>query len=90
MKNRSICLLALTTFSGAQAHFNQAPTPNDTLTSVRVLPDKTVQLSIYAPKATDVVVSGDFSGGLSEHKRMLKPNFYTYPTILKQQAPCNH
>lgn len=35
-------------------------TPNDTLQSVRVVNDNTVRLSIYAPKAEEVTVLGDF------------------------------
>lgn len=38
-----------------------APTPNDTLQSVRVLPNNQVVFSIYAPKANQVLISGDFS-----------------------------
>jgi len=38
-----------------------APTPNDTLQSVKVLPNNQVVFSIYAPKATQVQISGDFS-----------------------------
>jgi enterochelin esterase family protein len=40
-----------------------APTPNDTLHSVSVQANNSVILSIYAPKASDVSVSGDFPGG---------------------------
>lgn len=43
--------------------FQRAPTPNDTLESVRILPDKRVTLSIYAPDAKAVTVSGDFPKG---------------------------
>lgn len=38
-----------------------APTPNDTLKSTEVLPSKQVVFRIYAPKASQVTVSGDFS-----------------------------
>ena len=34
-------------------------TPNDTLRSVRVLPDGTTVFSIYAPKARTVSLTGD-------------------------------
>ncbi len=34
-------------------------TPNDTLKSVRVLPDGTTVFSIYAPKAINVSLAGD-------------------------------
>jgi enterochelin esterase-like enzyme len=43
--------------------FRGNPTPNDTLKSVRVLPFNQVVLSIYSPKAENVLVSGDFPGG---------------------------
>ena len=35
------------------------PTPNDTLRSTIVLPNGNVMFQIYAPKATQVAVSGD-------------------------------
>ncbi|HRI22869.1 MAG TPA: hypothetical protein PLA68_18050, partial [Panacibacter sp.] len=37
------------------------PTPNDTLQSVRILADNNVRLSIYAPKATEITVIGDYA-----------------------------
>jgi len=39
------------------------PTPNDTLKSTEVAPDRKVTFRIYAPKASDVSVSGDFGSG---------------------------
>ena len=36
------------------------PTPNDTLKSTEVAPDHKVTFRIYAPKATEVSVGGDF------------------------------
>jgi len=51
-------LLAATLQAGAQGWFRQ-PTPNDTLQSVRVLPDGKVLFQIYAPKARTVAVTGD-------------------------------
>ncbi len=36
------------------------PTPGDTLKSIRISADKKVTFSIYAPKASEVTVSGDF------------------------------
>ena len=50
-------LLALSLTASAQ-WFRQ-PTPNDTLQSVRVLPDGKVLFQIYAPEAKAVSVSGD-------------------------------
>lgn len=51
--------------TSAKAQWQRTPTPNDTLQSVRVLPDGTTVFSIYAPKAVNVSVTGDgipFSG----------------------------
>ena len=53
-----VALLAATLQAGAQGWFRQ-PTPNDTLQSVRVLPDGKVLFQIYAPKARAVAVTGD-------------------------------
>lgn len=69
----------------------RTPTPNDTLQSPEVLDDKRVMIQIYAPKASDVTVGGDF---LSDNKPLsltkndqgvwsvligpLKPDYYAY------------
>ena len=53
-----VALLACTLNVQAQGWFRQ-PTPNDTLQSVRVLPDGKVLFQIYAPKARKVAVTGD-------------------------------
>ena len=53
-----VALLVATLQAGAQGWFRQ-PTPNDTLQSVRVLPDGKVLFQIYAPKARAVAVTGD-------------------------------
>ncbi|MCF0159609.1 MAG: endo-1,4-beta-xylanase Z, partial [Bacteroidaceae bacterium] len=62
MKKENL-LLALTLALGmavpASAQFQRTPTPNDTLQSVRVLPNGNTILSIYAPKARKVQLSGD-------------------------------
>lgn len=50
--------LLLCSVANAQM-FQRTPTPNDTLKSVRVLPDGTTLFSIYAPKAVKVSVMGD-------------------------------
>ena len=42
-----------------EAQWFRQPTPNDTLKSVRVLPDGNVLFQIYAPKAASVAVTGD-------------------------------
>jgi enterochelin esterase-like enzyme/dienelactone hydrolase len=54
--------------------FQRAPTPNDSLISTLVLPDKTVKFSIYAPEAKDVTVNGDFSTGFQPMKLTKEPN----------------
>jgi enterochelin esterase-like enzyme len=69
----------------------RTPTPNDTLQSPRVLADKRVLIQIYAPKAEEVTVSGDFQTGfkplsLTKNEQgvwsalvgPLKPDYYAY------------
>ena len=41
------------------AQWFRQPTPNDTLQSVRVLPDGKVLFQLYAPQAQTVAVTGD-------------------------------
>jgi enterochelin esterase-like enzyme len=68
MKQRSIARIAiagvlLAVSAGtvaAQGRGERQPTPNDTLKSPEVLSDNRVTFRIYAPKATDVSVSGDW------------------------------
>lgn len=68
-----------------------APTPNDTLHAVRVNADNSVVISLYAPKAAEVSISGDFKGGYPGGKMtraengvwtfttpVLQPDLYTY------------
>ena len=63
---KKILLVALCLCGIAYAQpFRGNPTPNDTLHAVRILPNNTVVLSIYAPKASDITVIGDF---LKEYK----------------------
>src|ERR1700687_1643893 len=69
------------------------PTPNDTLKSPEVTPDHHVTFRIYAPKATEVSVAGDWitqgrgTGGKLEKDEKgiwsitvgpLVPDFYSY------------
>jgi enterochelin esterase family protein len=69
------------------------PTPNDTLISPEVLPDHRVTFRIYAPKASEVTLSGDWisqgrgtGGNLEKDDKgvwsitvgPLVPDFYTY------------
>lgn len=53
-----VTVLAISATAGAQGMRRQ-PTPNDTLQSVRILPDGKVLFQIYAPKARTVNVTGD-------------------------------
>ncbi|MFD2933168.1 esterase [Spirosoma flavum] len=75
----------------AQNFSGRPPTPNDTLVSAKVLPDSRMRFSIYAPKATDVTVGGDFLDSPTPAKLIkqengvwsitlgpLAPNLYTY------------
>ena len=79
--------------SAAQGRLQRQPTPNDTLKSPEVLPDNRVAFRIYAPKASEVSVSGDWiaqgrgTGGKLEKDEQgvwsltvgpLVPDFYTY------------
>lgn len=85
-------LLTLTTLSGAFARMPQRqPTPNDTLVSPEVHSDKRVTLRIYAPKASEVTLRGDWMEGPGVAKLEkddkgiwsvtvgpLVPDFYSY------------
>jgi enterochelin esterase family protein len=75
--------------SPAKAQPRRGPrTPNDTLKSVEVAPDRKVTFRIYAPKASEVSVSGDFGsrnrltkddqGVWSITVGPLAADFYTY------------
>ncbi len=68
------------------------PTPNDTLKSTEVAPDKKVTFRIYAPKADEVSVGGDFGRGgkMTKDDRgvwsltvgPLVPDFYSYTFVV--------
>ncbi len=72
----------------AEAQFRRRnPTPNDSLKSTEVAADHKVTFRIYAPKASEVSVAGDFGGGkLSKDEKgvwsitvgPLTPDFYSY------------
>ena len=91
---RTFALLAMAGLvtPGASAQFQRRPpTPNDTLKSTEVAPDHKVTLRIYAPKATEVSVGGDFGGGkMSKDDKgvwsitvgPLTPDFYSYTFIV--------
>jgi len=53
-------LLLATSLAGNAQFPGYKPTPGDTLKSIRISADKKVTFSIYAPKASEVTVSGDF------------------------------
>jgi enterochelin esterase family protein len=65
-----------------------APTPNDTLKSIEIAGDRRVTFRIYAPKASEVRVSGDFGapgtltrddeGVWSRTVGPLEPDYYGY------------
>ena len=58
----SILLLTVPNWAQAQPD-GRSNTPNDTLVSPKVSSDNRIRFSIYAPKASEVTVSGDFPGG---------------------------
>src|SRR5919197_5798130 len=85
-------LLVLASVASAQPPRRPA-TPNDTLKSPEVLADRQVTFRIYAPKASDVSVSGDWvAQGLGTGGKLTKddkgvwsitvgplpPDFYSY------------
>src|SRR6185295_10532821 len=86
-------LAASLSTAGAQGRGQRQPTPNDTLKSPEVLADNRVAFRIYAPKASEVTVSGDWisqgrgTGGKLEKDDQgvwsltvgpLTPDFYSY------------
>ena len=85
----SIIVLSATS---AQAQWMRTPTPNDTLQSVRVLPNGNTVFSIYAPKARTVSLSGDImsreaktiekNGVWSIEVPGVKPGAYRYTFVV--------
>jgi len=85
---RSPRLLTVATLAPAPAQAQRRATPNDTLKSTEVAADRKVTFRIYAPKAVEVSVSGDFGRGGKMEKDdagvwsltvgPLTPDFYTY------------
>jgi enterochelin esterase family protein len=82
-------LAALLATTQARAQFpRRQPTPNDTLRSTEVSADHKVTFRLYAPKAGEVSVSGDFGPGGKMTKNdegiwsitvgPLEPDFYSY------------
>ncbi len=89
----SLLMLAGTLLCCGLVQAQQTPTPNDTLVSPEVLADKRVTFRIYAPKASDVSVTGDWitqgrgtGGALTKDAQgvwsitvgPLVPDFYNY------------
>ena len=85
-----LLVLAAAPRAGAQPPRRQ-PTPNDTLVSPEVLPDGKVTFRVYAPKASEVTVFGDWQsapgpvklekdarGVWSATVGPLVPDFYSY------------
>lgn len=54
----AVAIALLSTF-GASAQFQRRITPGDTLRNVRLLPNGNLVISVYAPKARQVSVTGD-------------------------------
>ncbi|AUD01553.1 esterase [Spirosoma pollinicola] len=91
-----LALFASLLTAGAMAQMPQrTPTPNDTLKSPKVMDDKRVAIQIYAPKASEVTVGGDFlSGGkpvsLTKNEQgvwsaivgPLRPDYYSYTLMV--------
>ncbi len=93
-----LCTAVCTVFMAPLAMAQMAqrtPTPNDTLKSPNVLADKRVLIQIYAPKASEVTVGGDFLSNpqpLSLKKNEqgvwsvligpLKPDYYSYTLMV--------
>jgi enterochelin esterase family protein len=66
-------ILLLTGAARAQGLPQRAPTPNDTLKSPEILSDKRVVFRIYAPKASEVTIGGDWiSQGLGTGGKLEK------------------
>jgi enterochelin esterase-like enzyme len=85
-----LMLLALVPFATAQLP-QRRPTPNDSLKSVEILPELKVTFRIYAPKAAEVTLRGDWMTGSGNEKLTrddkgvwsltagpLKPDYYSY------------
>lgn len=91
MKTQLTLFASLLTIAAFAQTPQRTPTPNDTLKSPKVMDDKRVMLQIYAPKASEVMVMGDFASGnkpvaLTKNDQgvwsttlgPLRPDYYTY------------
>ena len=96
MKTPFLFLLAAAMLC-AQPRQQRTPTPNDTLKSPEVLSDRKVTFRIYAPKAAEVTVNGDWvaqgrgtGGNLEKDDKgvwsltvgPLVPDFYSYSIVV--------
>jgi enterochelin esterase-like enzyme len=82
-----VAFLSFAILIPSQASAQRRATPNDTLKSTEVAADHKVTFRIYAPKASEVSVSGEFAGGKMEKDEQgvwsltvgpLTPDFYSY------------
>jgi enterochelin esterase-like enzyme len=86
-----LALLVMATWTSPRAEAQpprRQPTPNDTLKSTEVAPDHKVTFRIYAPKADEVSLSGDFgaAGKMTKDDKgvwsltvgPLTPDYYSY------------
>ncbi|MDZ7316333.1 MAG: alpha/beta hydrolase-fold protein [candidate division KSB1 bacterium] len=81
-------LLATLFATGSWAqNWNRQPTPNDTLTSVRVLPDQRVILRIYAPQAAEVRVGGSDIPNMGSAAALTKRDDGVWETTLGPLPP---
>ncbi len=86
----TVAILCLTAMPLAAQQPKRVPSPNDRLVSPEVLPDRKVTFRLYAPKASEVTVRGDWmtgppvklskdmSGVWSTTVGPLTPDFYSY------------
>jgi enterochelin esterase-like enzyme len=89
MKKTFVHIIIWAVFNSAFAQFPaRKPTPNDTLQSVKILSDGKLQFSIYAPKALEVTVSGDFPGGYPAQS-LSKSDIGVWSMITNAAAPAN-
>ncbi|MBN1561916.1 hypothetical protein JW998_16815, partial [candidate division KSB1 bacterium] len=73
MKKLTICTVILLLMATMRAQdFRRTPTPNDTLTSPKILPDGQVRLCIYAPNAQSVRLGGTDIPGMGQGAELTK------------------
>jgi enterochelin esterase family protein len=92
----ALATLILAAAAGALAQApTRVPTPNDTLVSTEVAPDRKVTFRIYAPKASEVRLRGDWMEGITTEALTkddqgvwsvtvgpLVPDFYSYSFVV--------